>query len=207
MIKLAIIDDQEVFRAGIGAVLSRFNKYEIVAEGSNGFDLLEILKQTVPDVVLMDINMPQMDGIEATKMALNEVPDLKILIFSLYDDLEYYNALVDHGVKGFVIKDTSIQELTVAIDTVNAGRTFFSQTLLQNLLKNKTYQSPVDLTERETEVLDCIAKGLSTEETANTLHISYRTVEKHRANLLLKTNTSNSLKLLIYAIKNGMVKI
>jgi DNA-binding NarL/FixJ family response regulator len=207
MTKLVIIDDQEVFRAGLSAILTRFDKYRIIAEGSNGLDLLEILKNFTPDVVLMDINMPKMDGIEASQRALQQFPQLKILIFSLYDDFEYYNSLVDNGVKGFIIKDTSIGELTTAIDAIHSGRTFFSQSLLQNLLRNKTYQSPIDLTQRELEVLDCIARGFSTEEMADTLHISFRTVEKHRANLLSKTNTSNSLKLLIYAIKNGMVKI
>ncbi len=206
MKKIIIADDHELFRSGIKIILGQQPDYEIL-EASNGKKLLDILNVIKPDIILMDINMPVMDGIEATEQALKIYPDLKILILSMYDEASYYNELIDKGVSGFILKDENVDELRKAIDQVLKGKTYFSQSLLINLIKTKDKNTNIHLTKREQEILELLAQGLSTQEIADQLNISFRTVERHRSNLLLKTNTNNSLKLLVFAIKNNLVKI
>lgn len=206
MATILVVDDHELFRSGVKVLINTMGNIDII-EASDGQECIEVLKHTTPDVILMDINMPNMDGIEATKKALSENSDLKILILSMFDDSKYYNTLIDLGVKGFLLKDSNVEELKNGIQSVLEGRSYFSQQLLLNLIKNKDTGSNVNLTEREIEVLNLIAKGHSTQEISDLLFISFRTVERHRSNLFLKTETNSTLKLLVYSIKNGLVEI
>jgi DNA-binding NarL/FixJ family response regulator len=158
-------------------------------------------------VALMDINMPEMDGVETSKKALEIYPDLHILVLSMYSDVEYYNTMIDLGVKGFILKDIDNNELTDAIRRVHAGGNYFSQELLLKLIKNKPEEGSIDLTPREREVLELICKGYSNLQISEELFISQRTVERHRSSLLFKTDSKNSISLVVYAIKNNLVKI
>ncbi|MFW6326989.1 MAG: response regulator [Bacteroidota bacterium] len=207
MTELILIDDHEIFRNGLKVLLEASGDYRVIGEASNGEEALDLLKLITPDLILMDIHMPGMNGLELSKRVMEKYATMNILILSMYDDKQYYEKLIDNGVKGFILKDSNFDELQTAINRINAGSTYFSQELLLKLVNEKK-QNPEDaFTSREMEILQLLAKGLSTQEIADQLYISFRTVERHRANLLTKTNTNNSLKLLVYAIKHNLVRI
>ena len=211
-INVIIVDDHSLFRNGMKLLLSNAGNYSILAEASNGKEFLDLLTTMAPDIVLMDINMPEMNGIEATTKALERYPDLKIICLSMYGEEEYYYKMIEAGVSGFLLKNSDINEVKTAITTVHQGGKFFSQELLYNVVKNiKTTQSNQELvenlSEREIEVLKQICIGLSNQEISQILHISKRTVDKHRANLLDKTNSKNTAHLVMYAIKNKLIDI
>ena len=205
--QVVIVDDHQLFRNGLKFIIGEIDTVEVVAEASNGKEFLELLKRFKPDIVLMDINMPEMNGVDATKEALRIYPDLKILVLSMFSDDQYYNTMIETGVKGFILKDCDTKELKNAIKNILEGNTFFSQELLIKLIRNKNNDQRILLTKREQEVLTLICKGFSTIQISQNLNISDRTVERHRANLLVKTESTNSISLVIYAIKNNLVRL
>jgi DNA-binding NarL/FixJ family response regulator len=202
-----IVDDHKLFRDGLKFILSESGIAEVVAEASNGKEFLGMLARIKPDLVLMDINMPVMNGIDSSKQALEIYPDLNILVLSMYGDEEYYNTMIDIGVKGFLLKDADTSELKAAILKILEGGTYFSQQLLLNIINSRQVHETIKLTRREKEILVLICQGYSNNKISEKLHISSRTVERHRAELLDKTQSANSISLVIYAIKNGLVKI
>jgi DNA-binding NarL/FixJ family response regulator len=206
-IQVALVDDHQLFRSGINFIINDTDDIEISFEASNGQEFLDNLNYIQPDVVLMDINMPVVDGVEATKKAIEKYPDLKVLVLSMFGEVDYYNTMIDLGVKGFILKDIDNEELIDAIRKVNNGGSYFSQELLLQLIKNKPTGDQIDLTRREKEVLELICLGLSNQEISDKLFISQRTVERHRSSLLFKTESKNSVSLVVYSIKNGLVKI
>jgi DNA-binding NarL/FixJ family response regulator len=206
-IGVAIVDDHQLFRSGLHFILENEPDIEVLIESSNGKQFLDSLKEIKPDVVLMDINMPEMDGVQASKSAIEKYPDLNILVLSMYSDIEYYNTMIDIGVKGFILKDIENKELATAIRKVFNGGNYFSQELLLRLIKNKPDSDAIELTNREKEVLELICQGYSNQEVSEKLFISQRTVERHRSSLLFKTNSKNSISLVVYSIKNNLVKI
>jgi DNA-binding NarL/FixJ family response regulator len=206
-IQVALVDDHQLFRSGINFIINETNDIEIAFEASNGQEFLENLNYFQPDLVLMDINMPIVNGVEATRRALEKFPGLKVLVLSMFGEVDYYNTMIDLGVKGFILKDIDSDELIDAIRKVNNGGSYFSQELLLQLIKNKPSGDQVDLTRREKEVLELICLGLSNQEISDKLFISQRTVERHRSSLLSKTDSKNSVSLVVYAIKSGLVKI
>ena len=156
--------------------------------------------------------MPVMDGIEATQRANNKYPNIKIIALSMFGEEEYYYKMINAGAKGFILKNSEINEVIEAINQIMAGNSYFSQELLYNVIKNfKPHKEPIDksanLSKRELQVLDEICNGLSNQEIADNLFISKRTVDKHRANLLSKTNSKNTANLIMYAIKNKLVSV
>lgn len=206
-ISAIIVDDHKIFRESLTYVLESQASVSVIAQANNGREFLDILKHKKPDIVLLDIEMPEMDGVEATREALKIYPDLKILVLSMHNDEEFYSAMIDYGVKGFILKESDVVEVIRAVNEIIKGSLYFSQDLLLGLLKKRKENIAVDLTTREQEVLALIAKGLSNTEIGEKLYISARTVEKHRAELLLKTESKNSISLVVYAIKNGLVAI
>jgi len=214
MIKLILVDDHKMFREGLRFAISQISGMEVIGEADNGKAFLTLLEQRKPDVVLMDISMPLMDGAQATEEALKVHADIKIIALSMFGDSEYYQKMVSKGVKGFLMKETGIDELTKAIQTVQQGGTHFSQQLLQNIIinmGNPTVRSSktgvIDLTRREEEVLELICKGYSNKEIADALFISQKTVEGHKSNLMDKTNTKSAINLMLFALKNNLVDI
>jgi len=157
----------------------------------------------------MDIEMPGMSGIDTTLAALERFPSLRIIALSMYGEEEYYTRMIEVGVKGFILKNTGIQEVESAIHSVVEGRTYFSQEIVSGLVANLTRRKKPaktgDLSEREAEVLTYICKGLSNKQIADTLFVSKRTVDKHRENLLLKTGAKNTAGLVMYAIQSGHI--
>ncbi len=206
-ISVAIVDDHQLFRNGLKFIINNESDMEVVVEAPNGKEFLTFLDNLKPDIALMDINMPEMDGVETTKRALNKCPGLNVLVLSMYGDIEYYNTMIDLGVKGFILKDIDNSELVDAIRKVFSGGTYFSQELLLRLIKHKPETPGIDFTRREKEVLELICKGFSNQQISDQLYISQRTVERHRSSLLEKTNSKNSISLVVYAIKNNLVKI
>jgi len=207
-IKTVIVDDHNLFRNGLKFILNQFENIEVVGEASNGKEFLILLENiTLPDIVLLDINMPILNGIEAAKISLQKYPKLKIIVLSMYGESEYYNTMIDIGVKGFILKDCDNKELKEAIERVHAGGTYFSQEILISLIKEKKSNEKINLTKREKEILELICKGYSNNEIAEKLFISQRTVERHRANLLEKTNSKNSISLVVFALKNKLVDL
>ncbi len=206
-VRAIIVDDHKIFRESLTYVLESQANIKVIAQANNGLELLSTLKHTKPDIVLLDIEMPIMDGVEATREAIKLYPDLKILVLSMHKDEEFYSSMIDLGVKGFILKESDTQEVIKAVDEIVKGSLYFSQELLLGLLKKRKDNVCLELTTREQEVLALIAKGLSNIEIGEKLFISARTVEKHRAELLLKTDSKNSVSLVVYAIKNGLVAI
>ena len=213
-LKLYIVDDHKLFREGLKLLLSTQDFVQHIYEASNGKEFVENLSFVDCDVVLMDIEMPEMNGVEATELALRMKPDLKIIVLSMYGDEQYYYKMVDAGVKGFVLKNSGIEKVIEAIRKVAAGENYFSEELLMNILNNmrdvgKSEPEAPDneISEREMEILYHVCLGLSNQEIADKLFISKRTVDKHRANLLSKTGCRNTAALVMYAIKNKMIDI
>ena len=210
-IRIIIADDHQLFRNGLKILLNAFPEFEVTGEASNGVEFLRILQDTKAEIALMDINMPEMDGIEATRKGLKICPGLDIIALSMYGEEEYYNKMVDSGAKGFILKDSDISEVKEAILTVRKGGNYFSQELLYHVIQRikhrESENKSANLSKREREILLKICEGLSNQEIAETLFISKRTVDKHRANLLGKTNSKNTASLILFAIKNKLIEI
>lgn len=213
MKKIIIVDDHQVFRLGIKSLIVKEQIAEIIAEASNGNEFLDLLNEHNPDMVLMDIGMPQMDGIEATQKALQKNPELKILVLSNFGDEIHYFKIIQAGAKGFVLKTSGINELKSAIEKVLEGESYFSNELLRKIIANINTNSSANgklaidnkPTKRELEVLQLVSMGFSNDEIADKLNISVTTVKGHRSNLLLKTGTKNTAGLIMYAIKNKII--
>ena len=208
---IILVDDHKLFREGLKLLLENLDYIENVYEAANGEEFLKLVEKKQPDIVFMDIEMPVMDGITATQQVLELYPGLNIIALSMYGDENYYTPMINAGAKGFILKNSGIQDVETAIHNVVSGNNYFSQEILNRLLngirkKSKTKKSD-ELTEREEEVLFHICKGLSNQEIADTLYLSKRTVDKHRENLLAKTNSKNTAGLVMYAVKNRIVAI
>ena len=210
-IRIIITDDHQLFRNGLKILLNAYPEFEVTGEASNGEEFLKLISDTCVDVALMDINMPEMDGIEATRKALKICPELEIIALSMYGEEEYYYKMVDAGAKGFVLKDSDISEVKEAILTVKKGGSYFSQELLYHVIqkiKHRENESKsANLSKREKEILLKICEGLSNQEIAENLFISKRTVDKHRANLLGKTSSKNTASLILFAIRHKLIEI
>ncbi len=211
--KIYLVDDHKLFREGLKLLLSAQDFVQHVYEASNGKEFVENVSFIDCDVVLMDIEMPEMNGIEATSAALRIKPDLKIIVLSMYGDEQYYYKMIDVGAKGFMLKNSGIETVVNAIHKVAAGENFFSEELLFHILnhirdsKAEEVTDDNDISDREMEILYHVCKGESNQEIAEKLFISKRTVDKHRANLLSKTGCRNTASLIMYAIKNNLIDV
>ena len=212
-VRIALVDDHTLFRTGLVGLLSQHPDYEVVADVGSGEEFLAILPTIDVDVVFMDISMPGIDGSETTRRALAERPELRIITLSMYGDEHFYTLMVESGAKGFLLKDSDIEEVHAAVDAAINGDSYFSEALLQSLTRNMsrlatTVSNDEDaLSEREIGILVEVCRGLSNQEIADKLFISKRTVDKHRANILEKTGCKNTANLVVYAIKNHLVEI
>lgn len=211
-IHIHIVDDHSLFREGLKFLLSRCTFVSHISESENGAEFLSFIQKNKVDVVLMDIEMPVMDGVEATQFAVERQPQLKIIALSMYGYEQYYTRMIDAGARGFLLKNSNFEDVQRAISEVFEGNNYFSPEILEAIIGNmnkkkseKTHQT--ELTEREVEILYNICKGYSNAEIADLLFISKRTVDKHRENLLLKTNARNTAGLVIFAVKNGLFEI
>lgn len=212
-INIALVDDHTLFRSGLAGLLSQHDNFEVVASVGSGEEFLVKLPEIDVDVVFMDISMPGIDGSETTRRALAERPELRIITLSMYGDEHFYTIMMECGACGFLLKDSNIEEVYAAVESVVGGDSYFSSALLESLTRNMsrlaiTAASEDDaLSDREIEILVEVCRGLSNQEIADKLFISKRTVDKHRANILEKTGCRNTANLVVYAIKNRLVEI
>ena len=210
-LSIILADDHQLFREGLRLLLSNMDYVKSIREASDGEEFLSLIRVNTPDIVFMDIDMPVLDGIEATRRALEINGGLKIIALSMYGEEDYYTRMINAGAKGFILKNSGIQEVENAIRHVMSGKSYFSQEILSGLLKSISRKNEPkrsgELSDREEEVLFQICKGLSNKEIADSLHISKRTVDKHRENLLMKTGSKNTAGLIMYAVRNGIVDV
>ncbi len=211
-LKILIVDDHEFFRSGLKMVINRLKYARVVGEASNGKEFLRLIPEKDPDIVLIDIQMPLMNGIEATEKALEEYPELKIVALTMFEDEEYLQSMIDAGAKGFLLKNITKDVLDQALQAISLGNNYYSPELLEFFTRkvskeNKENGDEIHLTRREKEVLQLICDGLSNKEIADRLFISERTVVGHKSNLLSKTNCKSTIGLLSFAIKNKLVEV
>ena len=212
--KIIIVDDHLMFREGIKLLIETEGMGKVIAEAENGQEFLHLLENNHPDLVLMDIEMPVMGGLEATIKAIAKNPDLKILVLTMLGNKDNYTSMINAGVMGFVLKTSGKQELEKAIKTVIGGESYFSNELLRSIIVNFGKQQSAhvstsglgsEFTDRELEILQYLCKGLTATEIAEKLFRSIKTVEAYRSKLLQKTNTRNTINLVLFAIKNKLV--
>jgi len=211
-IRVAIVEDHEIFRNGLQTILNKIDQVKIVASAANGKDFLDFIKNIEADIVLMDIKMPVMDGIDATRKSLEIKPDLKVIALSMFGDEEYLQKMIQAGAKGFLLKNITRKDLSRAIDVVFNGGNYYSEELLGFFTRKYIQEvhpehDDLQITKREMEVLQLVSEGLTNQEIADKLFISKRTVDGHKNNLVVKTGSKNMVHLLVYAIKNKLVKI
>jgi len=211
MIKVIIADDHHIFLDGLQSLLKEEEDIEVVGEALNGEQALDLLEKHEVDVALLDVRMPKMDGLEATKVIVKKYPKVKILALTMHKGKDSITGLLEAGAMGYVLKNTRAEELVKAIKTVHAGATFYSDEVTKTVMasyrqRKAAEESPVQLTSREKEVLRLIVNERTTQEIANELHISPHTVDTHRKNLLSKLNLHNTAGLVRYALENGIVK-
>lgn len=212
LVKIIVVDDHEIFRNGLKMVLNKLKYAKVIAEASNGLDFIGLLKKHNPDIVLMDIEMPKMNGIDATISGLKINTGLKIIALTMFKEDEYIQSMIDAGVKGFLLKNINKETLDKAIQTVLNGGNYYSEELFDFFTKQitreeKPKQDDIKLTRREKEILQLVCEGLSNKEIADILYVSERTVVGHKTNLLSKTGCKNTIALMSYAIKNKLVVI
>ena len=215
-IKIILVDDEVLFRKGISFLLSKEENIEVIFEASDGMELLEFLKgdNPKPDIVIMDLKMPLLNGIEATKILRKDFSDIKIIALTSYDSKSFIANMIDVGAVSYLVKNTTPQELFETINEVAAKGFYYSEYVMniikKDLISNKKTKCSFDscfITSRELEVLQLICKQKSTIEIGEKLFISPRTVEGHRNNLLLKTESKNIAGLVVFAIQNSIVSL
>ena len=212
-IKLFLVDDHKMIREGLKNFLAEESNFEIIGEAENGIQCLERLKTVSPDIVLTDLHMPEMDGLELTKEIKENYPELKIIALTMMGESQHIKQMLAEGAVGYLLKDCDQNELITAINNVNQGGTYYSpevtNIILNNIRKIKPARaskvvSEMPLTEREKEVLHLILKEYSNKEIADTLFVSIRTVDAHKRNLLDKTGSKNIAGLVLYAIEKEL---
>ncbi|MFC4815496.1 MULTISPECIES: response regulator [unclassified Flavobacterium] len=216
-IKIILADDEVLFRKGISFLLEREKNFEIIFEVSNGEELVSFLKESTihPDIIMMDLKMPQLNGVETTRIIHNDFPDIKIIALTSYDSKSFIANMIGIGAASYLVKNTTPTEMIKTINEVYQKGIHYNEQVLKilqegitsSVKQNRTLFDEDYLTNREKEVLLLICKQLNTHEIADKLFISPRTVEGHRNNLLLKTESKNVAGLVVYAIQNKIIAV
>jgi two-component system nitrate/nitrite response regulator NarL len=211
-IKILLADDHHVFRDGIRALLENERDFEVVGEAANGEEVLTHLKKMQPDILLLDIDMPEMSGLDLMKLLTADYAEVPVLILSSHDNEEYILHMMRNGAKGYILKSCRKDELMIAIKIVSLGNSYLSKEVSDKLIysidkqeKNFQKRSETPLTKREIEIIKLVAKGLTNQEIGNQLFISHRTVDTHRRNMMTKLDLHNAAALTNYAAQNGLL--
>ncbi len=202
-IRVALVDDHSLVRDGIRALLSVMTQLEVVGEAENGADAIEMVGRCQPDLLLVDISLQDINGLELTRVLRGQYPALKVLVLSMYDNYEYVSESVRSGASGYVLKNAPSREIIAAIEAIASGGTFYSAEIAQRLIADKTTDN--ELTPRENQVLSKMAQGLNNKEMARELDISVRTVETHRLSIRRKLNIDKPAALVKYAMDHGLI--
>ena len=203
-IKIVLADDHKLFRKGLKSLLSEEESFEIVGEAKNGKELMDLLKETATDVVLIDLSMPEMTGLEVMQEAKNSLPHIKFIVLTMYDDGQYVAKSVRSGAFGYLLKNADEEELKTAIrQVVIHGKKYFNPHIAELLINSMAIQPPQQqkLSERELQVLHLVAQGKTTKEVAMELFVSKRTIETHRANIMKKLEVHNTAEMIKKAVQ------
>lgn len=211
-ISVIIADDHRLIRTGIKLLLEDNDEIELVAEAENGEELIELVCQFEPDVILLDLTMPKLDGLASMDIILKKYPETSIIILSMHENSEFVQKSVDAGALSYLLKNVSKEELINTIKTVTFGKKSFSPIINEMLVKGqlearKLKSESVKITRREKEVLECLLKGMSTKQMADVLFLSGRTVESHRLRLLKKFDAQNSAELIRIVLEKKILKL
>jgi two-component system, NarL family, nitrate/nitrite response regulator NarL len=204
-VRVAIVDDHPMVAEGIEAILETYDDLQVVATLSNGQDMIDQVEDLNPDVILLDLNMPKVNGLSAAEMILERRPETRILILTMHDSTEYITSAMSHGAKGYILKDVPTEEIKQAIDAVMAGQTYLC-TGAEAALSPRVSKRLEQLTNREQAILLQLAQGKSNKEVALALDISVRTVETHRKNLKRKLGISSTAGLTRFALEHGVLQ-
>ncbi|MHC8299280.1 response regulator [Pseudomonas sp. ZS1P83] len=202
-IRVALVDDHALVRDGIKALLAVMAPLEVVGEAESGAQAIEMVGRCQPDLLLVDISLRDMNGLELTRVLRSQYPSLKVLVLSMYDNNEYVSESVRAGASGYVLKNSPSREIIAAIEAIVSGGTFYSAEIAQRLIADKSTDN--ELTPRESQVLYKMAQGLNNKEMARELDISVRTVETHRLSIRRKLNIDKPAALVKYAIDHGII--
>lgn len=210
-ITIALADDHKVVRDGLKSILAKVPDFVVISEAEDGEQLLAIFEEMIPDVALVDITMPRMNGLEALKHLQEQNPNAKVIILSMHEEAEYIMKAIQNGAKGYILKNTDEKELETAIRTVAGGGKYFNSAVSSIMIENLSHKAPVkmstetQISQREKEVLKLVSEGLSNKMIGDKLSISVRTVETHRLNLIRKLEVSNSAELVKKALDFGLI--
>ncbi|KAB0491089.1 response regulator [Pseudomonas vancouverensis] len=202
-IRIALVDDHSLVRDGIKALLAVMSPLEMVGEAENGADAIAMVGRCQPDLLLVDISLPDINGLELTRVLRAQYPALKVLVLSMYDNYEYVSESVRSGASGYVLKNAPSREIIAAIEAISSGGTFYSADIAQRLIADRHTDN--ELTPRESQVLAKMAQGLNNKEMARELDISVRTVETHRLSIRRKLNIDKPAALVKYALDHGLI--
>ncbi len=212
--KVIIVDDHQLFRQGLRALLEGESDMEVVGEGENGHEAVRLCKQLKPEVVVMDVGMPELNGMEATRQCLAEHPKVKILALSMHADRRFASGMLRAGASGYLLKDAAFDQLIEAIRAVAAGQIYLSPAVTEVVVDDYVHRLASGaesafsvLSAREREVLQCLAEGLSTREIAEALHVSAKTIETHRQQVMNKLDIHNVAELTKYAVREGLTSL
>lgn len=210
-IRVLVADDHTIVRQGIVEILNRTSEFEIVGEAADGRQVLEAALATRPDVVLLDISMPNLNGLEAARRLRKALPNTRLLVLTMHDDDEYVLNLVHVGVAGYLVKDGAASELLAAIRAVYAGKQYFGRQAARAIAESSERGAFVEdpygrLTDREREIFQLIAEGCTNARIAERLHISAKTVDNHRTHLMAKLGLHGAADLLRYASRHGLLR-
>ncbi len=210
-IRVLIVDDHRVVRDGLSKILEACSDIHVIGEAANGLDAIRKYEELKPDVILLDISMPKLGGLEVSRRIKKEDPSARIVILSMHEEEEYSMKLVRLGVSGYLLKDSAAQEVIEAVRSAFAGRVYFSPQISKTLAESYREVAPLEddpyerLNDREREVLQLIAEGHSNKAIADILFISPKTVDNHRTNLMRKLNIHSAADLVRWATKRGLV--
>jgi two-component system, NarL family, response regulator NreC len=212
-IKVLLADDHKIFRDGLRTLIEK-EGMEVVGEAENGRKTLKLAEKLLPNMIIMDVSMPDMNGIEATRKIRVAMPDVKVIALSMHSDRRFVLGMLEAGASGYLLKDCAFGELASAINQVSRGNTYLSPKIADVVVKgylNKSNDSPFNggsvLTSREREILQLIAEGLTAKEIAAHVFLSIKTIETHRRNIMQKLNMRSTADLTKYAIREGLVSL
>jgi DNA-binding NarL/FixJ family response regulator len=210
--KILLADDHSIMREGLKALLSQHDGFEVVCEAENGAQAIEYAEEMHPDIVLMDITMPGLNGVEATKRLLSRLPEVSVIALSMHSDKRTVMDMIQAGVKGYILKDSAFREVIDALVKVYDGDVYFSPPLLHLVIDSIRNPFPRDskvklLSSREVEVLQLISEGHSTKEIASMLNVSTKTIESHRIQIMRKLDLHNIASLTKFAVREGITSI
>ena len=213
MLRIMLVDDHVLFRKGLASLLNSQANIKVIGEASNGFEAIDAAKILRPDLIMMDINMPKCDGLEATRKIKQFLPDTKIVMLTASDDDQYLFEAIKIGAQGYLLKDLELYQLLDLLESISKGEAILSSTMATKIFNEfsreirsgkSTEESVEELTEREKTILNYVAQGLMNKEIADTLAISENTVKIHLRNILEKLQLKNRIQAAVYAVKKGL---